>query len=125
MRVNKILLIAILFLTVTSLYAQRRMDPEKQIEKLTKELNLNEDQQTDILEILNNTQDEMEELMEEAGDDRSSVRDEMRELMQDANIKIEAELDEEQVTKYREYIEERKKNRKNRGNGQKKENKEK
>lgn len=118
MKATKFLAIIPFLLLSISLFAQLRFDPDRQIARLTEELNLNENQQENILEILKNTKVEMEELMEDA-DDRYSMRGQMREIMDDSHERIEAELDEDQLIKYREFIEERRQQRGQRSLGKK------
>lgn len=118
MKATKFLAVIPFLLLSISLFAQPRFDPDRQIVRLTEELNLNENQQENILEILENTKVEMEELMEDA-DDRYSMRGQMREIMDDSHERIEAELDEDQLIKYREFIEERRQQRGQRGLGKK------
>jgi Spy/CpxP family protein refolding chaperone len=81
---------------------------ERQMEHLTDELSLTEDQAQQVEPILLDVAEQMVELREgrDPGDgDRSAVRDEMRKIHRAAGKELSEILDEDQMTRYRELME--------------------
>ena len=90
-----------------------RMDPDRQLQRLTSELNLTTDQQTKIKPLLVERQQKMQALMQDqsAPEDR---RTQARSIMEGTNNSIKAVLNDDQKQKF-ETMQERM--RRNRGMG--------
>ena len=80
---------------------QRRMDPDRQLQRMTRELSLSSDQQAQIKPILVARQQQMEAVFQDqaGGGDR---RARMQSIRQDSNAKIEAVLNDQQKQKFAE-----------------------
>src|SRR5277367_4395607 len=76
------------------------MDPDKQLEHLTKTLNLTSDQQTQIKPILENQQQQMMQLHEDQSLSRDDKMAKAKSLHADTTSKIEAVLTPDQKQKY-------------------------
>jgi len=79
---------------------QRRMDPNRQLERMTRQLNLTEDQQTQIKPILVDRQQKMEALFQDQSLSQEDRRAKMRSIRQDSQTKIEGVLNDEQKQKF-------------------------
>lgn len=78
----------------------RGMDPDRQLEHLTKTLNLTADQQSQIKPILVDRQQKMQALWQNQSLSREDRRSQMQAIHQDADSKINAVLTDEQKQKY-------------------------
>jgi hypothetical protein len=79
---------------------RRQPDPKKQVERLSKRLNLTADQQTQLLPILTDRQQQMQSIRQDTSLSQQDRREKMRSLMQDSNAKITALLNDDQKQKY-------------------------
>ena len=108
------MLLGILFLSAVTLMAQRNFDVKERLNTLKEKLELNEEQVSKIKDVLEETREEMGELFEDRSGDRAEMREKMTEIRKKSNEEIESLLTEDQLKKYRKYMEEERKNR--RGN---------
>jgi len=76
------------------------MDPDRQLEHMTKQLNLTADQQTQIKPILVDRQQKMQALFQNQSLSREDRRSQMQSIRQDSETKINAVLNDEQKQKY-------------------------
>lgn len=91
-----------------------RMDPDRQLERLTTELNLTADQQTQIKPLLVERQQKMQALMQDQSAAPQDRRTQARSIMENTNNSIKAVLHDDQKQKF-EAMQERM--RRNRGMG--------
>ncbi len=108
------MLFGILFIFSITLMAQRNFDINERLKTLKEKLELNDEQVSKIKVVLEESQDQMQELFENRAGDREEMRNKMQEIRKDSNTKIESLLNENQIEKYRKYVENERKNR--RGN---------
>lgn len=78
------------------------MNPDQQLEHLTKSLNLTADQQTQIKPILENQQQQMMQLHQDSSLSRDDKMAKAKSLHADTTTKIEAVLNDQQKQKYEE-----------------------
>jgi protein CpxP len=78
----------------------RRMDPDKQLERMTKELSLTSDQQTAIKPILVDQDQKMQAIFQDQSIAREDRRTKMMAIRDDSKTKIEAVLTPDQKQKY-------------------------
>jgi periplasmic protein CpxP/Spy len=78
----------------------RGMDPDRQLEHLTKQLNLTADQQSQIKPILVDRQQKMQALWQNQSLSREDRHSQMETIRQDADSRINAVLNDEQKQKY-------------------------
>lgn len=78
----------------------RGMDPNKQVQFLTKKLNLSSDQQSQILTILTNQQQQMQALHNDSSVSREDRMAKMRSIREDSRTKIEGVLNADQKQTY-------------------------
>jgi hypothetical protein len=76
------------------------MNPDQQLEHLTKALNLTSDQQTQIKPILENQQQQMMQLHQDQSLSRDDKMAKAKSLHEDSTSKIEAVLNPDQKQKY-------------------------
>ena len=76
------------------------MDPDRQLEHLTKQLNLTADQQSQIKPILVDRQQKMQALWQNQSLSREDRRSQMMAIRQDSDTKITAVLTDEQKQQY-------------------------
>jgi Spy/CpxP family protein refolding chaperone len=81
------------------------MDPDRQLEHMTKQLNLTADQQGQIKPILVDRQQKMQALWQNQSLSREDRRSQMMAIRQDSETKINAVLNDEQKQKYQEMQE--------------------
>ena len=108
------MLLGILFISSVTILAQRNFDINERLNTLKEKLELNDEQVSKIKVVLEESRDQMQELFENRSGDREGMRDKMREIRKNSNEKIESNLTENQLEKYRKYVEDERKNR--RGN---------
>ena len=77
-----------------------RMDPNRQLERLTRELSLTTDQQTQIKPLLLERQQKMEALMQNQSLAQEDRRTQMRTIMEGTNNSIKALLNDDQKQKF-------------------------
>ena len=87
-----------------------RMDPDKQLEHMTRALGLSTDQQNQIKPLLVERQQKMEELMQSQSTAHRDRHSKMQSIRQDTQSKIEAVLNDQQKQKF-EAMQERMHNR--------------
>lgn len=119
---NIMILIAAGLLSIASAHAQERggnrpnRNPEEmakmQVERLTKQLSLDQKQQDSILKYTIIATQEQRKIMEEANSDREATGKKMRALREQNTTKLKSFLTDDQIKKYDEMI----KNRQQRGN---------
>jgi Spy/CpxP family protein refolding chaperone len=77
-----------------------RMDPDQQLQHMTKQLDLSADQQTQIKPILESRQQQMQALWQDQSLSQQDRRAKMKDIQQDSSGKIEAVLNDTQKQKY-------------------------
>ncbi len=77
-----------------------RMDPNRQLEHMTRELGLSADQQNQIRPLLVDRQQKMEALFQDQSIARQDRRAKMQSIRQDSQTKIEALLNDQQKQKF-------------------------
>jgi len=77
-----------------------RMDPARQLERLTRELNLTSDQQEKIKPLLLERQQKMQTLMQDQSVSQEDRRAQMRTIMEGTNNSIKANLNDDQKQKF-------------------------
>jgi periplasmic protein CpxP/Spy len=80
----------------------RRMDPNQQLKRMTKQLDLTEDQQAQIRPILQNRALRMQQLFQDQSMDPQDRRSKLRAVQDDSRHRIESVLNETQKAKYAE-----------------------
>lgn len=78
----------------------RQMDPNRQVKRLTKRLNLTEDQQKQLLPILTDQQQQVEGLRSDASLAPQDKREKMRSIHEDTTNKIKGILTDSQKQTY-------------------------
>ena len=81
-------------------HQRRQPDPKKQVERLSKRLNLTDDQKTQLLPILTDRQQQMQSIRQDTSLSQQDRREKIRSVMQDSNTKITALLNDDQKQKY-------------------------
>jgi hypothetical protein len=77
-----------------------RMDPNRQLERMTRELNLTSDQQEKIKPLLVERQQKMQALMENQSLSQEDRRAQMRTIAEETNNSIKANLNDDQKQKF-------------------------
>jgi hypothetical protein len=77
-------------------HGHRQMDPEKQVKRLAKRLNLTADQQNQILPILTDRQQQIKSIMSDSSLSKQDRHAKMQALRQDSDAKIKAVLTDSQ-----------------------------
>jgi hypothetical protein len=77
-----------------------RMDPNRQLERLTRELSLTSDQQEKIKPLLLERQQKMQALMQDQSASQEDRRAQMRTIMEGSNNSIKAILTDDQKPKF-------------------------
>lgn len=77
-------------------HGRRHMDPDRQLQHMTKTLNLTSDQQTQIRPILVDRQQKMEALFQDQSLSREDRHSKMQAIQQDTKSRIEAVLNDQQ-----------------------------
>jgi Spy/CpxP family protein refolding chaperone len=78
----------------------RHMDPDKQLQHLTKELDLTTDQQSQIKPVLVDRQQKLQALFQDQSVSQDDRRTRARSIIGDSNSKIEAVLNDQQKQKF-------------------------
>jgi periplasmic protein CpxP/Spy len=94
-----------------------RMDPDRQLQRLTNELNLTADQQTQIKPLLVERQQKMQALMQDQSSATEDRRTQARSIMESSNNSIKALLNDDQKQKFEAMQERRRRNRPMGGSG--------
>jgi periplasmic protein CpxP/Spy len=82
---------------------RQMMDPNKQLEHMTKKLNLSADQQTQIKPILVDRQQKMQALWQDQSLSRQDRRTKAMTIQQDTRTKLEATLNYQQKQQFEEF----------------------
>ena len=91
-----------------------RMSPEDRAAQLKELLDLTDDQTIKVEQVYKESQEKMSEMREQFQGDRGEMREQMMKNREEVNNKIEELLYEDQITLYREYLEEREQSRRER-----------
>lgn len=97
---------------------QHRMDPDRQLQRMTEQLGLSADQQSQIKPILADRQQKMQALWQNQSLSEEDRRSQMMSIRQDSNAKIEAVLTDEQKQKFEAMQERRGRHGEHRGGGE-------
>lgn len=81
-------------------YGHRGMNPDSQLQHLTKQLDLTADQQAQIKPILENTHQQMMQIHQDQSLSQQDRRSKMQSIHEDAKSKIEAVLNDTQKQKF-------------------------
>jgi periplasmic protein CpxP/Spy len=79
---------------------RRQADPQAQVNRLAKRLNLTDDQKSQILPILTEREQQMKSIHEDTSLSQQDRRAKMRTLREDSDAKIKAVLNDDQKQKY-------------------------
>jgi len=101
-----ILLLMMIFSTTIN-YSQPKFDVDEQVQRLSNELDLSEEQADQVAEILAASK-EIADKLRGSGQDRREMMLQMRDLMETTNKELESLLTDEQVVKFKEIVEKRK-----------------
>ena len=82
------------------MHGHRGMDPDQQLQHLTKKLDLSADQQSQIKPILDSQSQQMQQLWQDQSTPREERHQKMMAIHQDTSQKIEAVLNDTQKQKY-------------------------
>ena|ERR1700680_46256 len=93
------------------------MSPDEQLKRMTKDFNLTADQQAKIKPILVDEQKKMDDLRNDSGADRQTMRGKMMQIRQDTNDQVRALLDDKQKEKFDKEEQERADRTQNRRGG--------
>ncbi|MBK5096831.1 MAG: Spy/CpxP family protein refolding chaperone [Gemmatimonadetes bacterium] len=86
---------------------RRMLSPDERLAQLTEQLDLTDEQATQMKPIIEEQSKKQQELFQNAGGDRATMRAEMTKLMEDTDKQYAEVLTEEQMNKYREMRQER------------------
>ena len=78
----------------------RQMDPDREVQRLSKRLNLTDDQKNQIKPILADRQQQMRNLMQDSSLQPNDRHEKMRSIMEDTNNKVKAVLNDDQKAKF-------------------------
>jgi periplasmic protein CpxP/Spy len=79
---------------------RREADPQRQVNMLTKRLNLTDEQKNQILPILTDRKQQMKSIHEDTSLSQQDRRAKVRSIFEDSNAKIKAVLNDDQKQKY-------------------------
>ena len=83
------------------------LSPDERLAQLTEQLDLTDEQAAQMKPIIDEQSKKQQELFENAGGDRATMRAEMTKLMEETDKQYAEVLTEEQMSKYREMRQER------------------
>ena len=86
---------------------RRMLSPDERLARLTEQLDLTDEQAAQMKPIIDEQSKKQQELFENAGGDRATMRAEMTKLMEETDKQYAEVLTEEQMSKYREMRQER------------------
>ena len=86
---------------------RRMLSPDERLARLTEQLDLTDEQAAQMKPIIDEQSKKQQELFENAGGDRETMRAEMTKLMEETDKQYAEVLTEEQMSKYREIRQER------------------
>jgi periplasmic protein CpxP/Spy len=78
----------------------RQMDPDREVQRLSKRLNLTDDQKNQIKPILADRQQQMRNLMQDSSLQPNDRHEKMRSIMEDTSNKVKAVLNDDQKAKF-------------------------
>lgn len=104
----------------SQMHERHRPDPQRELQRLSKRLNLTDEQKNQILPILTDRQQQMESIHNDSSLSQADRRAKMRSVREDSDSKIRAVLNDDQKQKYdqmqqqmRERMEQHKQERQN------------
>jgi protein CpxP len=97
---------------------RQQMSPDQQLERLSKALNLTDDQKQQIRPILQDRQEKMQGVRSDASLSREDRMNKMRSTFEETNSKIRAVLNDEQKQKFDQRQQRRREQMQNRGNAE-------
>lgn len=100
-------LFLVLLISTVSVYAQNnkregRVDPEKRIDMMVKELKLDDKQAVGFRKVQKDFMDEMKKMRDTSENDRDKMREKMKTMRTDRDAKVKKILTEEQYKLYQE-----------------------
>ena len=95
---------------------RQQMSPDQQLERLSKALNLTDDQKQQIRPILQDRQEKIQSVRSDASLSREDRMNKMRSTFEETNSKIRAILNDEQKPKFDQMQQRRREQMQNRGN---------
>ncbi len=95
---------------------RQQMSPDQQLERLSKALNLTDDQKQQIRPILQDRQEKMQSVRSDTSLSREDRMNKMRSTFEETNSKIRAILNDEQKPKFDQMQQRRREQMQNRGN---------
>ena len=101
------ILCLMIVLSASNIYPQPRLNVDEQVERLTNDLDLSEEQVVQVEEILTESKGKADKL-KGSGLDRRDMMMQMRDLMETTNEQIESILNDGQLEKFRDIVERRK-----------------
>lgn len=104
-KISFILFLMLIF-SAAHIYAQPRLNAEEEVERLTNDLDLSDEQAVRVEEILTDSKRQADKLRE-SGLDRREMMPQMRDIMESTNEQIESILNDEQAEKFSEIAEKR------------------
>lgn len=84
----------------SGMHGHRGMDTDRQLKRMTKQLDLSSDQQSQIKPILDSRQQQMQDLWQDQSMSRPDRHQKMMSIQEDSSNKIEAILNDTQKQKY-------------------------
>ena len=84
----------------SGMQGHHRMDPDQQLKRMTRQLDLSSDQQSQIKPILESRQQQMQDLWQDQSLSSQDRHQKMTSIQQDSSDKIEAVLNDTQKQKY-------------------------
>ena len=97
---------------------RQQINPDQQLERLSKALNLTDDQKQQIRPILQDRQEKMQGIRSDTSLSREERMSKMRSTFEETNSKIRAVLDDEQKQKFDQRQQRRREHMQNRGNAE-------
>lgn len=88
-------------------HEHHRMDPNRQVQRLTKRLNLTADQQKQILPVLTDQQQQMQAIWKDSSLSATDRREKMQTVRQDSEAKIKAVLNDTQKQEWDQMVQQR------------------
>ncbi len=79
-----------------------RFTPEQQLERMTTQLSLTDEQKPKVKAVLEDSAKKRKEIMSDTSLDRQQIREKMQPVMEEQNKKMKAILTDDQYTKYQE-----------------------
>ena len=118
-------LFLVILLSTVSVYAQKEKrsnkggDPSQRIEKLIKELNLNDKQAADFRKLNTEFREKMQKERGNMDSDRQKMREKMTSMRNEMNAEVKKILNDEQFKQYQEKMEKQRSEGQRKGGGRK------